>query len=119
PTEPRYMTGAGPNVPNVIGQGENTAQLTLERSGFRVRRVVGASDQPAGLVAAESPTTAQPGDMITITVSDGSGGSGPRVAPNSPPPAPPYRPPNRRDRDQRPDAGNQDRDNGPAERFDR
>jgi membrane peptidoglycan carboxypeptidase len=119
PTEPRYMTGAGPNVPNVIGQGENTAQLTLERSGFRVRRVVGASDQPAGLVAAESPTTAQPGDMITITVSDGSGGSGPRVAPNSPPPAPPYRPPNRRDRDQRPDAGNPDRDNGPAERFDR
>ncbi|MDQ3899978.1 MAG: penicillin-binding protein, partial [Actinomycetota bacterium] len=50
PTEPRYVTGAGPNVPNVIGQGENTAQLTLERSGFRVKRVVSASDQPAGLV---------------------------------------------------------------------
>jgi membrane peptidoglycan carboxypeptidase len=119
PTEPRYMTGAGPNVPNVIGQGENTAQLTLERSGFRVRRVVAASDQPAGLVAAESPTTAQPGDVITITVSDGSGGSGPRVAPNSPPPAPPYRPPHRRDRDEPPDAGNPDRDNGPPNRFDR
>ncbi|HJT02536.1 MAG TPA: penicillin-binding protein, partial [Pseudonocardiaceae bacterium] len=112
PTEPRYVTGAGPNVPNVIGQGENTAQLILERSGFRVRRVVSASDQPAGLVAAESPTTAQPGDMITITISDGS--VGPRPAQSSPPPAAPYRPPHRHD--QRPDAGPPDRDNGPPDR---
>ena len=112
PTDPRYVTGAGPNVPNVIGQGENTAQLILERSGFRVRRVVSASDQPAGLVAAESPTTAQPGDMITITISDGSMGS--RPAQSSPPPAAPYRPPHRHD--QRPDAGPPDRDNGAPDR---
>jgi membrane peptidoglycan carboxypeptidase len=117
PTEPRYLTGAGPNVPNVIGQGENTAQLLLERSGFRVRRVVGASDQPAGLVAAESPTTAQPGDLITITVSDGTGGPAPQAAPNSPPPAAPYHPPHRRG--QRPDIGAEQPDNGPPNRFDR
>jgi membrane peptidoglycan carboxypeptidase len=119
PTEPRYVTGAGPNVPNVIGQGENTAQLTLERAGFRVRRVASASDQPAGLVTAESPTTAQPGDMITITVSDGTGGGEERAAPYSPPPAPPYRPQHRRDRDrgQRPDAGPPDQNDGPPDRF--
>ena len=72
PTEPRYVAGQGPNVPNVVGQGENTAQLTLERAGFRVKRVAAASSQPAGLVTSEAPTTAQPGDEITITVSDGS-----------------------------------------------
>lgn len=113
PTEPRYVTGAGPNVPNVIGQGENTAQLILERSGFRVNRVVSASNQPAGLVAAESPMTAQPGDVITITVSDGAAEAVP--APNSPPPAAPYRPPHRHD--QRPDPGTEPPDNGPPDRF--
>ncbi|MGH4005838.1 MAG: transglycosylase domain-containing protein, partial [Pseudonocardiaceae bacterium] len=38
PTEPRYVTGAGTPVPDVVGQGENTAALTLERAGFRVKR---------------------------------------------------------------------------------
>jgi membrane peptidoglycan carboxypeptidase len=139
PTEPRYMTGAGPNVPNVIGQGENTAQLILERSGFRVKRVVSASDQPAGLVAAESPMTAQPGDEITITVSDGNGRPrgaqySPPSADYSPPPAPPYRSPHRRDRhtdggpggpdngppdNGPPGDGPPDRGDGPPDRFDR
>jgi membrane peptidoglycan carboxypeptidase len=127
PTEPRYMTGAGPNVPNVIGQGENTAQLILERSGFRVKRVVSASDQPAGLVAAESPTTAQPGDEITITISDGSGGQryapySPPSADYSPPPAPPYRPPHRHSRYSDTGPGGPDNgppDNGPPDRFGR
>ena len=91
PTEPRYVTGAGPNVPNVVGQGENTAQLTLERAGFRVKRVVATSDQPAGIVASETPRTAQPGDLITIGVSDGT--VRPQPAPQSPPSAPSYRPP--------------------------
>ncbi len=118
PTEPRYMTGAGPNVPNVIGQGENTAQLILERSGFRVKRVVSASDQPAGLVAAESPMTAQPGDEITITVSDGNGRPrgaqySPPSADYSPPPAPPYRSPHRHDRHT--DGGPGGPDNGPPD----
>jgi membrane peptidoglycan carboxypeptidase len=91
PTDPRYVTGAGPNVPNVVGQGENVAQLTLERAGFRVKRVVSASDQPAGTVASETPTTAQPGDEITMIVSDGSGR--PAAAPSFPVPAAPYQPP--------------------------
>jgi membrane peptidoglycan carboxypeptidase len=91
PTEPRYVTGAGANVPNVVGQGENTAQLTLERAGFRVQRVVSASDRPPGTVTSETPTTAQPGDMITIFVSDGT--VRPKPAPRSPPPGAPYRPP--------------------------
>lgn len=91
PTQPRYVTGAGANVPSVVGQGENTAQLILERAGFRVTRVVSASDQPPGTVASESPTTAQPGDVITIFVSDGT--VRPKPAPRSPPPAAPYRPP--------------------------
>ncbi|HET9258238.1 MAG TPA: PASTA domain-containing protein, partial [Pseudonocardiaceae bacterium] len=91
PTEPRYLTGAGPNVPNIVGQGENTAQLTLERSGYRVRRVVSASDMPAGLVTSVSPTTAQPGDLITISVSDGSGR--PRSEPRFNNPGAPYTPP--------------------------
>jgi membrane peptidoglycan carboxypeptidase len=93
PTEPRYVAGAGPNVPNVVGQGENTAQLNLERAGFRVKRVPSASDQPPGTVTSETPTTAQPGDVITIFVSDGTVRSKP--APRTPPPGAPYRPPQR------------------------
>jgi membrane peptidoglycan carboxypeptidase len=91
PTEPRYVTGAGPNVPNVVGQGENSAQLVLERAGFRVRRVVASSEQPPGTVTSMNPTTAQPGDEITIGVSDGT--VRPRPAPRSPAPGPSYRPP--------------------------
>jgi beta-lactam-binding protein with PASTA domain len=95
PTDPRYVAGAGPNVPNVVGQGENVAQLTLERAGFRVKRVVSASDAPAGTVASEGPTTAQPGDVITLSVSDGTGRPAP--APRTPPDAAPYQPPQRAD----------------------
>ncbi|MGH3698238.1 MAG: penicillin-binding protein [Pseudonocardiaceae bacterium] len=87
PTEPRYVVGAGPNVPNVVGQGENTAQLVLERAGFRVKRVPSASEQPPGTVASEAPLTAQPGDVITIGVSDGT--VRPSPAPRSPPPGAP------------------------------
>lgn len=91
PTEPRYVTGAGLNVPSVVGQGENTAQLALERAGFRVTRMVAASDQPAGTVTSESPSFAQPGDVITIFVSDGT--VRPKPPPRSEPPMAPYRPP--------------------------
>jgi beta-lactam-binding protein with PASTA domain len=77
----------------VVGQGENVAQLTLERAGFRVKRVVSVSDQPAGTVASEAPTTAQPGDVITLSVSDGTGG--PKPAQRSPTGVVPYQPPQR------------------------
>ncbi|MGH3673445.1 MAG: PASTA domain-containing protein, partial [Pseudonocardiaceae bacterium] len=91
PTEPRYVAGQGPNVPNVVGQGENTAQLTLERAGFRVKRVSTTSSMQAGLVTSETPTTAQPGDEITIMISDGSVQQQATRAPA--PEAPDYRPP--------------------------
>jgi membrane peptidoglycan carboxypeptidase len=111
PTDPRYMTGAGTPVPNVVGMGENTAQLTLERAGWRVKRAVTSSDQPAGTVVSESPTTAMPGDEITIFISDGT--PRPRTAPR-PPDGPPYRPPPPNRRGQGNPQGNAGGTAGPA-----
>jgi membrane peptidoglycan carboxypeptidase len=113
PTEPRYVTGAGANVPNVVGQGENTAQLTLERSGYRVNRVVAVSDLPPGLVVSVSPTTAQPGDLITISVSDGSGRAPSGPVTRSPTPDAPYFPPF--GGDQNPEAGPPDPNQQPPD----
>jgi membrane peptidoglycan carboxypeptidase len=117
PTEPRYVTGAGPNVPNVVGQGENSAQLTLERAGFRVRRVVAVSDRPPGTVTSMNPNTAQPGDEITISVSDGTVRPSPAPRPRNP--GPTYRPPRSSDQDDEdpsasppPDRDRPDRDSG-------
>lgn len=120
PTEPRYVTGAGPNVPNVVGQGENTGALTLERAGFRVRRVVAASDQPPGTITSVAPDTAQPGDEITIGVSDGTVRSRPASRP--PAPAAPYRPPRSPDRNSDANPQGPDPDGpgaGPPDRRDR
>ena len=91
-TEPRYVTGAGTPVPDVVGQGENSAVLTLERAGFRVKREESDSERPAGTVASQSARTAIPGDTVTIVVSTGR--SRPRSAPANPSPtsAPPERP---------------------------
>jgi membrane peptidoglycan carboxypeptidase len=91
-TEPRYVTGAGTPVPDVVGQGENSATLTLERAGFRVKRETSDSERPAGTVASQSTQTALPGDTVTIVVSTGR--TRPRAAPASPSPtsAPPERP---------------------------
>ncbi|MGH3934912.1 MAG: penicillin-binding protein [Pseudonocardiaceae bacterium] len=89
PTEPRYVTGGGTPVPDVVGQGENTAVITLERAGFRVRRETSESNQPAGTVASQSTRSAMPGDTVTIVIS--SGKPRPRatpVYPSPPPPAP-------------------------------
>ncbi|MGH3788021.1 MAG: transglycosylase domain-containing protein [Pseudonocardiaceae bacterium] len=113
PTEPRYVDGAGPNVPNVVGQGENVAQITLERAGFRVERVVASSDRPAGTVVSQSTNTAQPGEVITISVSDGTVRQ--RATPRTPPRSGPFQPPGRpRDRDS--EQFERDRDN---QRFER
>jgi membrane peptidoglycan carboxypeptidase len=71
PTEPRYVTGGGTPVPDVVGQGGNSAQLTLERAGFRVNRETSESDAPAGTVASQSTRTAMPGDTVTIVISTG------------------------------------------------
>ncbi|MDQ3762996.1 MAG: penicillin-binding protein [Actinomycetota bacterium] len=96
PTEPRYVTGAGTPVPNVVGQGENTAQLILERAGWRVKREGTRSEEPAGTVVSQSATTAMPGDVVTIFISDGT--PPPRAAPR-PPAAPSYRPARPREQD--------------------
>ena len=71
PTEPRYVTGGGTPVPDVVGQGANSAQLTLERAGFRVRQETSESDAPSGTVASQSTRTAMPGDTVTIVISTG------------------------------------------------
>jgi membrane peptidoglycan carboxypeptidase len=92
PPEPRYLTGAGTPVPDVVGQGENSAGLTLERAGFRVKRETSDSDRPAGTVASQSARTAMPGDTVTIVVSTGR--PRPRATPTYPSPtsAPAERP---------------------------
>ncbi|MGH3973725.1 MAG: penicillin-binding protein [Pseudonocardiaceae bacterium] len=87
PTEPRYVTGGGTPVPDVVGQGENSAQLTLERAGFRVKRETAESDQPTGTVASQSTRSAMPGDTVTIVIS--SGKPRPRATPVYPSPPPP------------------------------
>jgi membrane peptidoglycan carboxypeptidase len=71
PTEPRYVTGGGTPVPDVVGQGENSARLTLERAGFRVNSETSESDAPSGTVASQSTRTAMPGDTVTIVISTG------------------------------------------------
>jgi membrane peptidoglycan carboxypeptidase len=73
PTDPRYMDGGGgARLPNVVGQGENTARLTLEQAGFKVNTAQTSSSQAAGTVVSQSPSgSALPGDIVTIFVSDG------------------------------------------------
>ncbi|MGH4008027.1 MAG: penicillin-binding protein [Pseudonocardiaceae bacterium] len=97
PTEPRYVTGGGTPVPDVVGQGENTATLTLERAGFRVQRETSESDQPPGTVASQSARTAMPGDTVTIVISNGK--PRPRATPNPSPTSDPSERPRRRGQD--------------------
>ncbi len=92
PTEPRYVTGGGTPVPDVVGQGENSAQLTLERAGFRVKRETAESDQPAGTVASQSTRSAMLGDTVTIVISTGPPRRRATPVYPSPPPAEPERP---------------------------
>ncbi len=106
PTEPRYVTGAGTPVPNVVGQGENTAALTLERAGFRVNRETSDSDRPPGTVASQSTRSAMPGDTVTIVISNGN--PRPRATPNPSPP------PDRSERPRRRGQDTSDEDREPA-----
>ncbi|MGH3982184.1 MAG: penicillin-binding protein [Pseudonocardiaceae bacterium] len=92
PTEPRYVTGGGTPVPDVVGQGENSAQLTLERAGFRVKRETSESDAPSGTVASQSTRTAMPGDTVTIVISTGPPRRRATPVFPSPPPSAPERP---------------------------
>ncbi len=97
PTEPRYVTGGGIPVPDVVGQGENTAALTLERAGFRVKRETSGSDRPPGTVASQSARSAMLGDTVTIVISTGK--ARPRATPNPSPTSDPSERPRRRGQD--------------------
>ncbi|NLT55995.1 MAG: Stk1 family PASTA domain-containing Ser/Thr kinase [Actinomycetales bacterium] len=74
----RLTVGSGPEqvqVPNVVGQGVDSARATLESAGFRVdtRRVDGTA--PEGRVVEQSTAAGQPqlkGATITIQVSAGN-----------------------------------------------
>jgi membrane peptidoglycan carboxypeptidase len=99
PTEPRYVTGGGTPVPDVVGQGENSARLTLERAGFRVNLETSESDAPSGTVASQSTRTAMPGDTVTIVISTGPPRRRATPVFPSPPPSAPERPRRSRDSD--------------------
>ncbi|MGH3932466.1 MAG: PASTA domain-containing protein, partial [Pseudonocardiaceae bacterium] len=94
PTDDRYVEGGGVRVPDVIGQGENQARLTLERAGFKVETTRVDARRPAGTVISQEPARALPGDVVTLVISTGKP---PRTAvrptrpsgPDSPPSAPP------------------------------
>lgn len=105
PTEPRYVTGAGTPVPDVVGQGENTAALTLERAGFRVKRETSDSDRPPGTVASQSTRSAMPGDTVTIVISTGQPRG--RATPN---PSPTREEPSERPRRRGQDTPDEDRE---------
>ncbi|MGH3911128.1 MAG: PASTA domain-containing protein, partial [Pseudonocardiaceae bacterium] len=73
PPEERFVAGGGVRLPNVVGQGENQARLTLERAGFKVATVTSSSGQPVGTVVAQSPPDrAMPGELVTLSISDGT-----------------------------------------------
>jgi eukaryotic-like serine/threonine-protein kinase len=69
-------TGAAPvAVPNVVGQQQTPAQLTLQGKGFNVAvKTDPGSSAPTGQVISQNPGggTAPPGSTVTITVSGGA-----------------------------------------------
>ncbi len=118
PTEPRYLTGAGTPVPDVVGQGENSAVLILERAGFRVKRETSDSDRPAGTVASQSTRSAMPGDTVTIVISTGRPRSRATPVLPAPEPSPSERPrrPRQNTRDEPPRASEPDRERDEPDR---
>ncbi|MFP5351776.1 MAG: Stk1 family PASTA domain-containing Ser/Thr kinase [Actinomycetota bacterium] len=62
-------------VPSVIGQSEETATDEIEAADLEVSVITAPSDEEAGIVIAQDPeagTEAAPGDVVTITVSEGT-----------------------------------------------
>ena len=63
-------------VPSVIGQSEDTAVAEIEAAELEARVITAPSEQDEGIVIAQDPeggAEASPGDVVTITVSEGSG----------------------------------------------
>ena len=62
-------------VPSVIGQSEETAVSEIEAADLEARVITAPSDEDEGIVIAQDPEAgaeASPGDVVTITVSEGS-----------------------------------------------
>ncbi|MDP9067733.1 MAG: Stk1 family PASTA domain-containing Ser/Thr kinase [Actinomycetota bacterium] len=62
-------------VPSVIGQSEDTAVAEIEAAGLVADVLTAPSEDPEGVVFAQDPEAgaeAQPGDVVTITVSEGA-----------------------------------------------
>ena len=71
------IVSAGPEpvrVPSVIGQTEQTAIDEIEAAGLQAEVLTASSDETEGTVIAQDPEAgaeAAPGDVVTITVSEG------------------------------------------------
>ena len=62
-------------VPSVIGQSEETATDEIEAADLEVSVITAPSEEEAGIVIAQDPEAgaeAAPGDVVTITVSEGT-----------------------------------------------
>lgn len=67
----RYELWGGKTIPSVTGQPAAEAQQTLEAAGFAVAVQQEKSDEPEGIVLAQSPEgkRAEAGSLVTLTVS--------------------------------------------------
>ncbi|MDQ3957571.1 MAG: Stk1 family PASTA domain-containing Ser/Thr kinase [Actinomycetota bacterium] len=76
-TEIDLVVSSGPEaiiVPSVIGQSQGDAEAEIDAAGLSVEVLTTPSDAEAGEVIAQDPsagTEAEPGDVVTITVSEG------------------------------------------------
>ncbi|MEN2740377.1 transglycosylase domain-containing protein [Microbacterium sp. X-17] len=74
--DPTLLRTVLKDVPNVVGMPVDQATTTLQNAGFQV--TVGSpvdSDQPANIVVTQSSTRAAAGSVITISPSNGQGGT--------------------------------------------
>ncbi|HJR45268.1 MAG TPA: Stk1 family PASTA domain-containing Ser/Thr kinase [Actinomycetota bacterium] len=77
-SEVDLVVSGGPEavrVPSVIGQSEETAVQEIEAAGLSADVLTAPSDQDEGVVIAQDPeggAEAEPGDIVTITVSEGA-----------------------------------------------
>ena len=75
-TTVEYYLSLGPEgteVPSVVGQSEGDATATLENKGFHVSTEYRTSDEPAGTVISQTPSSGllKEGDTVNIVVSTG------------------------------------------------
>ncbi|WP_168221061.1 penicillin-binding protein [Actinomadura sp. WMMA1423] len=93
-----FSRGTGeerPKVPDVRGMTPGEAVARLRAAGYRavIGEPVASRRFPKGTVAGMSPTSAEPGDTITLHVSKGERGPDRRRRTGGGPPTPPVTPP--------------------------